>query len=186
MSEPPFTERHAEKISKLKLVLIVVCLIAIPVSFYLNHRDFGTVNNRVTQIESPCLRYGPRSSKCEEAFEKAVLTINRPEACAILRKVRLEPLVCRGTHLRHEKGVMPHTPHHTATQQPSPPATGGAPQEGSTQGELPPVAEGPKPQPASAPESEPEPPQHPVAESIGGVTKSVCEVTGPLPVVCLP
>ena len=81
MNKPSFEERHADNISKLKLVLIVVCLIAIPVTFWWNHQDVGHVNNRVTKVESPCLRYGAKSIQCKAAFEQAVLTINHPEAC---------------------------------------------------------------------------------------------------------
>jgi len=77
---------HEIAVSRLKLVLIVVCLIAIPLTFWLNHRDVGSVNNRVTKVESPCLRYGAKSPQCRAAFEAAVATITHPEACAVERK----------------------------------------------------------------------------------------------------
>jgi hypothetical protein len=77
---------HEIAVSRLKLVLIVVCLIAIPLTFWLNHRDVGSVNSRVTKVESPCLRYGAKSPQCKAAFEAAVATITHPEACAVERK----------------------------------------------------------------------------------------------------
>lgn len=42
--------------------------------------------NQITKIESPCLKYGPDSEQCEEAFSAAVSTITHPQACAIERK----------------------------------------------------------------------------------------------------
>lgn len=80
---PTFTQRHAETIAKLKLVLIVVCLVAIPVSFLLNHQEVGSVNSRITRIESPCQRYGSESKVCQEAFETAVHSITHRIACYI-------------------------------------------------------------------------------------------------------
>lgn len=73
-------------VSRLKLILIVTCLFAIPITFWVNHGDVGSLNRRVTKVESPCLRFGPNSSQCKEAFEAAVSTITHPEACAIERK----------------------------------------------------------------------------------------------------
>jgi hypothetical protein len=99
-----FEERHGDNVSRLKLVLIVVCLIAIPVSFVLNQKDVSSVNERVTKVESPCLRYGPKSRLCKEAFEQAVLTITHAQACSILRKAGLEILNCRGARLKQERG----------------------------------------------------------------------------------
>lgn len=90
-------------VSRLKLVLIIVCLIAIPVTFWLNHSDLGSVSKRVTNVESPCIRYGAKSSQCKEAFEQAVLTITHPEACAILRKAGLEIIECAHARLRQER-----------------------------------------------------------------------------------
>lgn len=43
-------------------------------------------STQITKIESPCLKYGPDSHQCEEAFSAAVLTITHPQACAIERK----------------------------------------------------------------------------------------------------
>jgi hypothetical protein len=48
--------------------------------------ETNAVSSRVTKVESPCLRYGPKSGECKEAFEAAVATITHPEACAIERK----------------------------------------------------------------------------------------------------
>jgi hypothetical protein len=73
-------------VSRAKLILIIVCLIAIPVTFWINHHDVGSVSKRITKVESPCQRYGPHSDVCKEAFEKAVATITHPEACAVERK----------------------------------------------------------------------------------------------------
>jgi hypothetical protein len=78
-------------VSRAKLVLIVVCLIAIPITFWVNHSDVGSVKNRVAKVESPCLKATeeptPKNKKlCRESFEKAVLTITHPQACAIERK----------------------------------------------------------------------------------------------------
>lgn len=99
-----FEERHGDNISKLKLVLIVVCLIAIPVTFWVNHSDVGSVNSRVTRVESPCLRFGAKSKQCRKAFEQAVLTITHAQACAILRKAGLEIVNCAGARLKQEHG----------------------------------------------------------------------------------
>lgn len=41
---------------------------------------------QLSKIESPCLKYGPDSKQCEEAFSAAVSTITHPQACAIERK----------------------------------------------------------------------------------------------------
>lgn len=86
MSEPTFTQRHYETISKLKLVLIVVCLIAVPISFAINRGEVGSVGSRVTRIETPCQRYGDHSEQCTAYFEHALLSINHAEACALERK----------------------------------------------------------------------------------------------------
>ncbi len=44
------------------------------------------VEKQVTKVESPCLKYGPKSEECERAFDAAVSTITHPQACAIERK----------------------------------------------------------------------------------------------------
>ena len=49
-----------------------------------HHTDI--VNQRVNKVESPCLRYGPKSDACQESFERAVATITHVEACAVERK----------------------------------------------------------------------------------------------------
>jgi hypothetical protein len=101
-----FTQRHAESISKLKLVLIVVCLVAIPLSLWLNQKDIGSVNNRVTKIESPCKRFGPDSKVCQKAFEIAVKSITHRIACYIDHESgRPFKPSCIGVHLRIETPV---------------------------------------------------------------------------------
>lgn len=101
---PTFTQRHAEKISRLKLVLIVVCLVAIPVSFFLNHQENRanhTEINKIQQlVETPCLRFGSRSHQCEASFEAAIAAINHREACYVGQKMGIHPRSCEGTHLR--------------------------------------------------------------------------------------
>jgi hypothetical protein len=109
---------HELAVSRLKLVLIVVCLIAIPLTFWLNHRDVGSVNNRVTKVESPCQRYGPDSKICERAFEEAAASINHRMACFFQHRAGVFPPSCRGVHLR--------------IKQPTPHKGGGALQTGST------------------------------------------------------
>lgn len=104
MKKESFEARHGENISRLKAILIVVCLVAIPVTFWVNHHEVGSVNHRVTKVESPCLRYGARSEQCKAAFEQAVLTITHAEACAILRKAGLEIQNCAGARLEQERG----------------------------------------------------------------------------------
>lgn len=114
-----FEERHANTISKLKLVLILVCLVAIPLSFWINHHDLGTVNNRVTRIESPCARYGPKSRACRIAFKKAIEAITHDQACALLEQAGFQPKSCT------KGGDALQTPAHSAHQQPGPPSKGG-------------------------------------------------------------
>jgi hypothetical protein len=145
-----FEARHHDTISKLKLILIVVCLIAIPITFWVNHSDVGSVNRRITTVESPCLRYGARSSQCREAFEQAVLTITHAQACAILRKAGLEIIECAHARLRQElrrskerektraaKGGGALQTGSTGHQPPSP-QQGGSPGQGSTERTAPP------------------------------------------------
>lgn len=61
------------------------------------------VDRHITEVTSPCLRYGARSRQCKRAFEAAVATIDHPEACAILRKAGLRVGSCEGTHLAVER-----------------------------------------------------------------------------------
>jgi uncharacterized membrane protein YgcG len=93
MTKAEREKRHQREVivSRAKLILIVVCLIAIPITFWVNHSDVGSVKNRVAKVESPCLKATeeptPKNKKlCRESFEKAVLTITHPQACAIERK----------------------------------------------------------------------------------------------------
>lgn len=118
---PTFTERHAENISKLKLILIVVCLVAIPVSFLWTQSDVGSVSNRITKIESPCQRFGSESKVCEEAFETAVKSITHRIACYIDRKAG-KPFKdsCVGVKLRIEQAKPAHTEPHNAAPHTTP------------------------------------------------------------------
>jgi hypothetical protein len=64
-------------------VLVVAVAIGVVVKA---ESETNAVSSRVTKVESPCLRYGPKSDQCKEAFEAAVATITHPEACAVERK----------------------------------------------------------------------------------------------------
>lgn len=100
-------------VSRGKLVLIFLCLIAIPVTFLVNHSDIGGVRDRVTRIESPCVRYGSDSKICQEAFETAVHSINHRIACFIDRKSgRPFKPSCRGVRLRIESNKAVHADSH--------------------------------------------------------------------------
>jgi hypothetical protein len=67
----------------LPYMLVVAVAIAIAVRA---ESQTNAVDSRVSRVESPCLKYGPRSELCQKSFEKAVATITHPEACAIERK----------------------------------------------------------------------------------------------------
>jgi hypothetical protein len=67
-------------------VVGIVVVIGIVASFFVTRSEVHDVGSRVTKVESPCLRYGPKSDQCKEAFEAAVATITHPEACAVERK----------------------------------------------------------------------------------------------------
>lgn len=67
-------------------VAFAALAIGIIASFFITRSEVSDVGTRVTKVESPCLRYGPKSDQCKEAFEAAVATITHPEACAIERK----------------------------------------------------------------------------------------------------
>jgi hypothetical protein len=69
------------------LLLLFIALVGLGV-YVANHSENTTTSRKVTRIEaaSPCLTYGPKSDLCKESFEKAVLTITHPEACAVERK----------------------------------------------------------------------------------------------------
>jgi len=185
-----FEERHRDNISRLKLVLIVTCLIAIPVTFWVNHEDVGHVNNRVNKVESPCLKYASEKTqknkrRCEESFEKAVLTITHAEACAILRKAGLEIQNCAGARLRQERGRRidrnASAGGGDATSTPSPghslpaPPSGGAP---GHEGHSGPEHQLHPEQPSSSPEPTPpvsESPKAsgPIRSTVEGVTETV-------------
>lgn len=46
----------------------------------------SSVNRHITEVTSPCLRYGPGSRQCKRSFEAALATLTHPEACAVERK----------------------------------------------------------------------------------------------------
>ncbi|HEU5117704.1 MAG TPA: hypothetical protein VFT74_13835 [Isosphaeraceae bacterium] len=172
MKNETFIEKHAENISKLKLVLIVVCLIAIPTSFWINHSDLGSVNNRITKIESPCQRYGPQSDICREAFETAVKSITHRIACYIDRKSGkpFKPS-CEGVELRIERneaaggGDATSTPN-SGHSQPGP-VQGPTGDSGSS---AQPEEVSSAPPPASPPVSE-SANSHPITEAVGGLVE---------------
>lgn len=106
--------------------------------------------DRVTKVESPCLKYGAKSEQCKKAFEQAVLTITHAQACAILRKAGLEIEPCANARLAQEStrrrerattdqqrpgGDAPTGP--TGTLQPSPHEGGGGNGAGSGGGDGP-------------------------------------------------
>lgn len=149
------------------LLLLFIALVGLGV-YVANHSENTTTSRKVTRIEaaSPCLTYGPKSDLCKESFEKAVLTITHPEACAILRKAGLEVVQCaharlRQEHIRHQersrsKGVVDSNGH-APSSQPSPHHGGSgqgdstkpsAPHHGGSKGGKAPAA---APQPAPAP-----------------------------------
>jgi hypothetical protein len=61
------------------------------------------VDRHITEVTSPCLRYGPSSRQCKRSFEAAVATIDHAEACAVLRKAGLRVESCRGARLAQEQ-----------------------------------------------------------------------------------
>lgn len=85
------------------LLLLFIALLGLGV-YATNHSENSTTSKKVTRIEaaSPCLTY-PKSELCKESFEKAVLTITHPEACAILRKAGLRVVECAHARLRQER-----------------------------------------------------------------------------------
>lgn len=111
-------------------VVGIVVVAGIVASFFVTRSEVHDVGTRVTKVESPCLRYGPKSPQCKAAFEAAVSTITHAEACAILRKAGLEVAQCAHARLRQErtrhnerapppKGVAPST-ENSPSSQPSP------------------------------------------------------------------
>lgn len=102
-------------------VFMAILLVAIGISFYVQHHETSEVTKRVAKIESPCLKYTEDKTRhnkllCEESFEEAVATITHPDACVIERKAGTlrairelaselkvgftEP--CSGAHIRKE------------------------------------------------------------------------------------
>jgi hypothetical protein len=81
-----FEQRHGDSISRLKLVLIVVCLVAIGASYVQDRVEDRDVARRITRVETPCLKYGSDSKQCRESFEAALLSLTHAQACAIQRK----------------------------------------------------------------------------------------------------
>ncbi len=102
-------------VSKAKLFLIVLCGVAIVVSFVVSRIEISGVGDRVTRIESPCQRFGSESKVCEEAFETAVKSITHRIACFIDRKAGkpFKP-TCRGVRLRIDQAQPVHTEPHNA------------------------------------------------------------------------
>jgi hypothetical protein len=84
------------------------------------------VDQHVTEITSPCLRYGPGSRQCKRSFEAAVATIDHAEACAVLRKAGLRVESCRGAHLASER----RRAHEAAAREPATPSRAPAAPEG--------------------------------------------------------
>lgn len=84
-------------------VVGIVVVVGIVASFFLTRSEVNDVGSRVTKVESPCLRYGPDSKICEEAFETAALSINHRMACFFQHRAGVHPPSCRGVHLRIEK-----------------------------------------------------------------------------------
>lgn len=70
---------------KLLLVLVGMTVVFAGLLWRAEHRT-AQVNNRVSRVESPCLKYGPTSKICQHSFETALLTLTHPEACAVERK----------------------------------------------------------------------------------------------------
>jgi hypothetical protein len=185
---------------------VAFALITVVFGVLLNRAEdrTATVDQRVTKVESPCLRYGAKSKECREAFEQAVLTITHAQACAILRKAGLEIENCQGARLKQERGRdverdanQPKrgdaTSPNTGSSQPGPspdgspggaqPGEGGsgappAPPSPGSSGEQPPPNSGPAPATASPPVSESATPTAPlnVAPTLEGVTETVCSV----------
>jgi hypothetical protein len=66
-------------------------VVGLSVAFYIVGRvetssQVRDVNGRVSRVESPCLKYGPKSRLCQMSFESALATLTHPEACAVERK----------------------------------------------------------------------------------------------------
>jgi len=163
------------------LLLLFIALVGLGV-YVANHSENTTTSRKVTRIEaaSPCLTYGPKSDLCKESFEKAVLTITHPEACAILRKAGLEVVECAGARLRQErtrhqerarsKGVVDSNGHAPSSQ--LSPQHGGSGHQGQSGTTKPPVSgkdgsKGAKKH-ATAGEPQSEPPPEPSLEASAG------------------
>jgi len=80
-------------------MLIVLFVLALGFAiYYSNEQHVQDVNNRVTKIESPCLRYGSKSEQCYKAFSTALGVLRQhPElACFIVEQVDIRPKECSG------------------------------------------------------------------------------------------
>lgn len=73
-------------IDRLRFVLGVVAIIAIAVTFTINQQKDSSQDARIKQIESPCLRYGPRSKECHAAFGAAIKSITPYQVCVLLAR----------------------------------------------------------------------------------------------------
>lgn len=81
-------------ISKLKLALIILCLVAIPASYAQSQRELGSVTQRVERIEPACLRYGSDSPECRRSFTAALRSITPAQVCGVLELVGLDAPRC--------------------------------------------------------------------------------------------
>ena len=86
--------RHVDLISKLKLALIIVCLIAIPASYLQSRQDLGSVAGRVERIEPACLRYGSDSPECSRSFTAALRSITPAQVCYVFGLVEADAPYC--------------------------------------------------------------------------------------------
>jgi len=86
-------------IDRLRFVLGVVAVLAIAVTFVLNNQADVAQNERITKIESPCLRYGSESRQCQESFQAAIDSITDYQLCELLAKrpdiTRVDDVDCR-------------------------------------------------------------------------------------------
>lgn len=73
-------------IDRLRFVLGVVAIIAIAVTFVLGQQENRDQNARLKKVESPCLRYGPKSKECHAAFGAAIKRITPYQLCILLAR----------------------------------------------------------------------------------------------------
>lgn len=73
-------------IDRMRFVLGVVAIIAIAVTFTIGRNENARQNARIQKIESPCLRYGPKSKECHKAFGAAIKSITPYQLCILLSR----------------------------------------------------------------------------------------------------